>query len=279
MGARIALLLPPEAVQRQDCWYGYGCRTQHHNEEHARKRNHVCRPTRDSEDMDSRSNLSKINLDGEDICLVDSGTTNTILRSNKYFIDLQEYKAKINTISGSTNLIDGSGRANIILPEGTKLEISDALYSPKSLRNLLSFKDIRRNGYHLETISEDNREYLCITSSDMSQKHVIEKLAAISSGLYLTTIKAIESYSVINPKFNDPITFKLWHNRLGHPGSTMMGRIIQNSRGHHLQNQKLLLTKDINCVACSIGKLILKPSLTKWGELKPPEERSKISCP
>ncbi|KAL0449911.1 UNVERIFIED_CONTAM: hypothetical protein Slati_1547500 [Sesamum latifolium] len=38
--------LPPEAVQREDCWYGYACRTQHHNEEHARKRNHVCRPTR-----------------------------------------------------------------------------------------------------------------------------------------------------------------------------------------------------------------------------------------
>lgn len=39
-------LLPPEAAIREDCWYGYACRTQHHNEDHARKRNHVCRPTR-----------------------------------------------------------------------------------------------------------------------------------------------------------------------------------------------------------------------------------------
>ncbi|KAL5753441.1 hypothetical protein ACOSP7_023621 [Xanthoceras sorbifolium] len=39
-------LLPADARDRQDCWYGYTCRTQHHNEEHARKRNHVCRPTR-----------------------------------------------------------------------------------------------------------------------------------------------------------------------------------------------------------------------------------------
>lgn len=39
-------LLPPEAANREDCWYGYACRTQHHNEDHARKRNHVCRPTR-----------------------------------------------------------------------------------------------------------------------------------------------------------------------------------------------------------------------------------------
>ncbi|PWA98406.1 RING/U-box superfamily protein [Artemisia annua] len=41
-------LLPGDAVQREDCWYGYTCRTQHHSEDHARKRNHVCRPTRGS---------------------------------------------------------------------------------------------------------------------------------------------------------------------------------------------------------------------------------------
>lgn len=41
-------LLPPDASARQDCWYGYACRTQHRSEEHARKRNHVCRPTRGS---------------------------------------------------------------------------------------------------------------------------------------------------------------------------------------------------------------------------------------
>ncbi|KAL7101896.1 hypothetical protein ACP275_08G084400 [Erythranthe tilingii] len=39
-------LMPREAVERVDCWYGFSCRTQHHNEEHARKRNHVCRPIR-----------------------------------------------------------------------------------------------------------------------------------------------------------------------------------------------------------------------------------------
>ncbi|KAJ4844358.1 hypothetical protein Tsubulata_025260 [Turnera subulata] len=38
--------LPPDVAGREDCWYGYACRTQHHKEEHARQRNHVCRPTR-----------------------------------------------------------------------------------------------------------------------------------------------------------------------------------------------------------------------------------------
>lgn len=44
----IILLLPQHLPgdARDDCWYGYSCRTQHRSEDHARKRNHVCRPTR-----------------------------------------------------------------------------------------------------------------------------------------------------------------------------------------------------------------------------------------
>jgi hypothetical protein len=95
-----------------------------------------------------------------DECLVHSGTTNIILKSKKYFSQLCPAETYVNTISGISNLIEGSGRAYILLPEGTKLIINDALYSSKSRRNLLSFKDIRRNGYHIETMTENNIEYL-----------------------------------------------------------------------------------------------------------------------
>jgi transposase InsO family protein len=56
---------------------------------------------------------------------------------------------------------------------------------------------------------------------------------------------------------------KLWHDRLGHPGSVMMRRIIENSHGHPLKNQKILLPSDYPCSACSQGKLIIKPSPLK----------------
>uniref|UniRef100_A0ACD5X3L6 Uncharacterized protein n=1 Tax=Avena sativa TaxID=4498 RepID=A0ACD5X3L6_AVESA len=39
-------LLPPDAASRDSCWYGFMCRTQHHRPDHAKKLNHVCRPTR-----------------------------------------------------------------------------------------------------------------------------------------------------------------------------------------------------------------------------------------
>jgi hypothetical protein len=95
-----------------------------------------------------------------DECLVDSRTTNTILKSKRYFSQLSLAETHVNTISDISNLIEGSGRAYILLPEGTKLFINDTLYSNKSRINLLSFKDIRRNGYLIETMTENNIEYL-----------------------------------------------------------------------------------------------------------------------
>ena len=43
----------------------------------------------------------------------------------------------------------------------------------------------------------------------------------------------------------------------------MMRRIIENSHGHPLKNQNILLSIDYPCTACSHGKLIVRPSHTK----------------
>ena len=73
--------------------------------------------------QDSKRDMTNIG----DECLVDSGTTNTILKSKKYFSQLSPVETHINTISGTCNLIEGSGRACILLPEGTKLIINDVI--------------------------------------------------------------------------------------------------------------------------------------------------------
>jgi hypothetical protein len=51
----------------------------------------------------------------------------------------------------------------------------------------------------------------------------------------------------------------LWHDRLGHPRTIMMRRIIENSHGHPLKNHKILLPSDYPYVACFQGKLVIKP--------------------
>ena len=198
-----------------------------------------------------------------DVYLADYVTTHTIVREKIYFFNLITTNTSVSTISGTSNLIEGFGRANIVLPNGTRFHINDALYSSKSRRNLLSFKHIRRNGYHIETMNEGNKECLYITSIISGKKIVVEKLSAFSSGLYHTIIKSIESNIVVNQKFNDPKIFNLWHYKLGHPGSSMIRRIIEHSNGHPLKNQKILLPNELSCEACSQDKLIVILSINK----------------
>ena len=112
-------------------------------------------------------------------------------------------KANVSTIFGTTNLVEGSRITNITLTNGTRFHINNALYFSKSRRNLLSFKDIRKNGYHIETMNEDNVEYFYITFIISGQKLIMENPPTFSSRLYHTTIKPIESYVVENQKFND----------------------------------------------------------------------------
>jgi len=80
-----------------------------------------------------------------------------------FFSCLVMQEVIVSTISGSTNIIEGSKRAIVLLPRVIRLHIKNAFYSPKSNRNLLSFKDIRLKGYHIKTNNEGDIEYLYIT--------------------------------------------------------------------------------------------------------------------
>ena len=95
------------------------------------------------------------------------------LKIKKYFQNLKLCETNVDTILGSSNLIEGFGRATIMLLKGTKFYIDDVLYSSKSSRNLLSFKDIRYNGYHIETNNEGSEEFLYITSILSDQKLIL----------------------------------------------------------------------------------------------------------
>ena len=127
---------------------------------------------------------SGINFHDGDICPADSATMHTILKENKYLKYLTLTKVNVTTISSPTDMIKGFGKADILLPNNTRLSIKDALYSPEPRRNLLSFKDISANGYHIEIIDEDRKKYIYITERISGQKLVLEKLLTFSSRIY-----------------------------------------------------------------------------------------------
>ena len=170
----------------------------------------------------------------EETCLADSGSTNTILRDDKYFESIKKSPGSVITIAGSGPKIVGSGRATIVLPMGTTLVIDDALLCPEATRTLLSFKAIRANGFHIGTDDEGGKEYLLITKRDENGTHVLERLPSWDTGLYYTKIVAPPVYTTLKTVFRSSEQFFLWRDRLGHPGLRMMRNIINNSNGHNV---------------------------------------------
>ena len=198
----------------------------------------------------------------EETCLADSATTHTILRETNYFESIKKSPGSIMTIAGCSSHIVGSRRATIILPMGTTLIINDALLYPESTRTLLSFRDIRANGFHAET-DDENGECLLITKRDASGKHVIERLPSFDTGLYYTKIVAPPVYTTLKTVFRSSKLFCLWHDRLGHPGLRMMRNIINNSHGHNVNVKNFPNPDDFVCSACAKGKLVIRPSPLK----------------
>jgi hypothetical protein len=135
----------------------------------------------------------------EELYLVDSGITNSILREIKYFQTLTKNKGNVLTIAGRDTVIVCSGRATIMLPMGTSITIEDALLYPDSTRTLLSYRDIRKNEFHIETHNKNNEEFLLITKDNGYGKDTLERVHSLPSGLYYTYIKPVQhvTYKVI----------------------------------------------------------------------------------
>ena len=160
----------------------------------------------------------------QELCLANSDTTNSILRETKYFQTFTKRQRNVLTIAGRDAKIVGSGRVTIVLPMGTQITIEDALLYPDSKRTLLSYRDICQNGFHIETRDDNNEEILLVTKDNGYCKQIIEKIPSFPSGLYYTYIKPVPhvAYKVI---FQNVDAFKIWHERLGHPGIGMMRKI------------------------------------------------------
>ncbi|GAV69411.1 hypothetical protein CFOL_v3_12912, partial [Cephalotus follicularis] len=107
-------------------------------------------------------------------------------------------KANVGTIYSTSDVIKGYGMTNFVLSNGTQICITYVLYLTKSRRNLLSLKNIRLNGYHIETTNENDKEYLYITGNASDRKQISEKLPGLSSELYIMKIRAIEYHNVVN---------------------------------------------------------------------------------
>jgi hypothetical protein len=120
----------------------------------------------------------------EEIYLVDSCTTNTILRETKYFHTFTKREGNVLTITGCDAMIVGVGRATITLTMGTHITIEET-FQNDSTRTLLSYRDIWKNGFHVETHEENKEEYLLFTKDTGYGKQIVEKNSFFSMWIVL----------------------------------------------------------------------------------------------
>lgn len=118
-------------------------------------------------------------------------------------------------------------------------------------------------------MDSNDRISLLITSTTNGQKLVLEKRPHIACGLYSMELKVLISYAIINNNIFSEKKFRLWYDKFGHPGMTMMRNIINNSLRHSLNAQKVHIYKEHMCTACSQVILITRPNTTKFGSESP----------
>jgi hypothetical protein len=135
----------------------------------------------------------------------------------KYFQTLTKRTGNILTIAGRDTCIVGSRKATIIFSVGAQVIIENTLLYPNFTHTLLTYRDIRKNGLHIVTHEENNKESLLITKTNEDGHDILERIPSLPSRLYYTYIKFVPhiAYKVI---FQNVDPFQIWHDGLGHPG-------------------------------------------------------------
>ena len=112
--------------------------------------------------------------------------------------------------------------------------IENAMYAPSAKRSLISFKDLRANGIHTLTTVISDKEALELRR----RTEVIATAYAGPNGLYELPIGACSRTALTSELPADaaktPLKVRLWHRRMGHPGTTMFRRMLPILSGHEV---------------------------------------------
>jgi hypothetical protein len=229
-----------------------------------------------SDDSDAESHCVEIYTcetdTGSTHCLIDSGTTHAILNDERFFVNLESSRApsRIKTLGGDIAIARGTGRAQAQLPHGTVIDIDHAIYAPSASRNLLSFADLRKQGFHVHTATT-SEGLECLQLVDKAG-NVAEEFAENGNGLYITEITLCNSsyYSEEGEKSTSlpivqPTNLSLWHDRLGHPGRDMLQRMT-NAVKIPLKSKDIARHGNRLCHPCAMGKFQNRKKMPFTGE-------------
>ena len=144
---------------------------------------------------------------------------------------------------------------------GTQLAIEDTFLHSNLNNTLLSYKNIRPKGFHVETHNDDNNEYQFIIKSRIYQANAWKNSFNINGVVYhIHQTRRNIAYTII--------FIILISSRHGITALIILAygwhkKIIGNSIGHHINISKISQIFRFLCTTCAMEKLILRTSYLK----------------
>ena len=193
----------------------------------------------------------------DSIFFLDSCTTHTIIKDLKFFVEIQSQQISIGTIGpNATDIGDGYGPA-ILLIDDIRLEVPTAIYAPRAMRQLISFRDLSINqvNFFNERDMITNENYLVLSKVVDTNALKTVKCHMQPDGFYV--ISAKPTVQAITNTTNCSVN--VWHARMGHPGITAQRRLVSTVIGLPSDFLKRISSNESSpCIPCYQGKLSIR---------------------
>lgn len=205
--------------------------------------------------------------------ILDSGTTSHLIKDRGYFTDFKdEDHPPVKTASQGDLLTTGRGTCIIEITLGNSTHqviLQDCLHAPSATLNLLSVGRMLQKGWDCNFKgSTTTMGPHC--SLSFKGEHL--GTVPLSGNLFYLQVRFLHPSELINRMTvykeicthantemsaytKTPITWDLWHARMGHPGGDAVKRLLLSATGVSIESNKPLS----RCEACIVAKYPHKP--------------------
>ncbi|PLW09793.1 hypothetical protein PCASD_00691 [Puccinia coronata f. sp. avenae] len=157
--------------------------------------------------------------------ILDSGASNHMLNSLDYFINTAPVQVFIVTGDGKSKselVATRKGTARFCLASGKVLELEEALFVPNLLRNLISLALLTTGDVWIKRTGELYN--LIINSEKLLQLRLSNRLYELEGDIFPVG----QEYTAMLKLTQEPQSFSLWHNRMGHASTELLKVAIPN---------------------------------------------------
>ena len=157
------------------------------------------------------------------------------------------------------------GRATIVLTGGAILVNNHAMYASSAHRSMINYRDLWNNGIYILTALRNSEEVLelmeglrCLATAYVGSTGLYElpfsnvTIGSIGANLH-SGLKTSQELASFVFTITLPLKTRLWHSRMGYPGTTMFHKMLPIPSRHDVcQNVCQNDAKKVEvCIACA----------------------------